>query len=101
MAPTLAAGDLLLVRRVDSPLASTDAGTEPAPGDLVIVKWPDQPLAVKRLLHREADGTWWVERDADRGIDSWSHGAVPAQGLRAVVLRRLWPRQPLGAGPCV
>ncbi len=84
MAPTLADGDLLLAR----------AASSARPGQVVVVDWRDgvHPLAVKRLLRADADG-WWVERDNPReGVDSWSAGAVPADGLLAVVLVRLWPR---------
>jgi hypothetical protein len=84
MAPTLAEGDLLLARTTRSA----------RPGQVVVVDWLDgtRPLSVKRLLRRDADG-WWVERDNPReGVDSWSVGAVPEDGLRAVVLVRLWPR---------
>ncbi len=83
MSPTLAPGDVLVV----STLAHPDAG------DLVLVKWADRPLAVKRLMRREASGGWWVERDSrTAGIDSFSHGEVPPDGLHAVVLARIWPR---------
>ena len=84
MLPTLADGDLLLAR----------ATTSARPGQVVVVDWRDgvRPVAVKRLLRRDGDG-WWVERDNPReGTDSWSAGAVPVDGLLAVVLLRLWPR---------
>ncbi len=84
MAPTLAEGDLLLARSARSA----------RPGQVVVVDWCDgvRPLSVKRLLRRDPQG-WWVERDNPReGVDSWSAGAVPPQGLHAVVLLRLWPR---------
>jgi hypothetical protein len=82
MTPTLREGDVLLV-----PL-----GDRARPGDVVIVAWPDRPLSVKRLLRREPDGGWWVERDGREGVDSWSIGAVPAAGLHGRVLLRCWPR---------
>ena len=60
---------------------------------MVVVTWRDhRPLSVKRLLRAEPDG-WWVERDNPaEGVDSWSAGTVPPDGLLAVVLLRLWPR---------
>lgn len=83
MAPTLRPGDVLVV----------EAGRLPDVGDLVVVRWPGQPVAVKRLLTRERDGGWFVERDSRTvGIDSLSHGPVPQEGLLATVLARLWPR---------
>jgi hypothetical protein len=83
MLPTLRSGDRLLVRY----------GAVPRPGSLVLVRFPGRPLAVKRLLRREPDGGWWVERDnPDEGVDSWALGAVADGDLPAVVLARLWPR---------
>ena len=82
MVPTLRDGDVLLVR----------LGADARPGEVVIVAWPDRPLSVKRLLRREPDGGWWVERDGREGVDSWSIGAVPRTGLRGTVLVRCWPR---------
>jgi hypothetical protein len=83
MHPTLRHGDLLLARRA----------SRARPGQVVVVTWRDhRPVAVKRLLRAEPDG-WWVERDNPaEGTDSWSAGAVPTDGLLAVVLLRLWPR---------
>ena len=91
MRPTLRDGDLLLVRG--------GRRAVPGPGRLVVVRWPGPlPVAVKRLVHREASG-WWVERDnPSEGVDSWSAGAVPQDGLLAVVLCRLWPRPGLLRG---
>jgi phage repressor protein C with HTH and peptisase S24 domain len=83
MLPTLRSGDRLVVRYDVVPRA----------GSLVLVRFPGRPLSVKRLLRREPDGGWWVERDnPDEGVDSWSLGAVPDGDLVAVVLCRLWPR---------
>lgn len=89
MAPTLAPGDVLLARRARTA----------SPGALVVVRWPeDRPVAVKRLVGRDPGG-WWVERDSPvEGVDSWSAGPVPADGLLAVVVARLWPR-PRRFGP--
>ena len=89
MEPTLHDGDVLLGRR------SSTAQL----GALVVVRWPgDRPISVKRLVARDRDG-WWVERDnASEGVDSWAVGAVPPEGLLAVVFARLWPR-PRRFGP--
>ena len=83
MQPTLADGDRLLVsyRRT------------PRPGEVVVVRLPDGVVAVKRLLHREPDGGWWVERDnPHEGVDSWSVGPVARGGLLGVAPWRVWPR---------
>jgi hypothetical protein len=83
MLPTLTEGDRLLVLY----------GGRPRPGSLVLVGLPERPVSVKRVLRREPDGGWWVERDnPGEGVDSWSLGAVPDSDLLAVVLLRLWPR---------
>jgi phage repressor protein C with HTH and peptisase S24 domain len=82
MLPTLAAGDLLLVRW----------GARVEPGRCVVVLLPGRPLSVKRATRREPGG-WWVERDSpSEGVDSWSLGAVPERDVLAVVVARLWPR---------
>ena len=82
MTPTLEEGDRLLVRY----------GARPRPGLLAIVRFADGVVAVKRLDHRSRDG-WWVVRDnAFQGRDSWSAGAIAEDGVRALVLLRLWPR---------
>lgn len=82
MLPTLRPGDLLLARRA----------SRARPRQVVVVTWRDhRPLSVKRLLRPDPAG-WWVERDNPaEGVDSWSAGAVPRDGLLAVVLVRLWP----------
>jgi phage repressor protein C with HTH and peptisase S24 domain len=83
MQPTLRNGDRILVHY----------GATPRPGDLVVVRLPDRPVSVKRLVRREPDGGWWVERDnPSEGVDSWAVGAVPEADLLAVVRARLWPR---------
>ena len=88
MEPTLHEGDRLLVLY----------GARARCGKLAIVRLPDdaaggpRPLAVKRVAHRDPDGSdgWWVERDNPReGLDSWAVGAIPADGIRARVLLRL------------
>ena len=86
MRPTLHEGDRLLVR-------DRARNGDPAPGDLVVVRLPGgRPEAVKRLLRREPDGGWWVERDNPaEGVDSWLVGAIPDGDLLGVVHARLWP----------
>jgi hypothetical protein len=83
MLPTLRPGDLLLARRA----------SRARPGQVVVVTWRDhRPVSVKRLLRADVGG-WWVERDNPaEGVDSWSAGPVPHDGLLAVVVLRLWPR---------
>jgi phage repressor protein C with HTH and peptisase S24 domain len=84
MAPTLAAGDVLLVRR----------GRRGAvPGRLAIVDLGGgRPPAVKRITARR-DGGWWVERDNPaEGVDSWLVGAIADTSVSAVVRARIWPR---------
>lgn len=86
MEPTLRAGDRLLVRY----------GVVPKPGQLAVVRLPGREgLSVKRVLRPDGAG-WWVERDNPvEGVDSWLVGAVPAEGVVAVVLGRVWPRPTL------
>jgi hypothetical protein len=87
MHPTLRDGDRLLVRR-------TKAGdAAPLPSALVVVRLPgDRPESVKRLLRRDPDGGWWVERDNPlEGVDSWQVGAIPEKDLLGVVIARIWP----------
>jgi peptidase S24-like protein len=82
MTPTLLEGDRLLVRY----------GATPVPGRLAVVRFADGVVAVKRLDHEASDG-WWVVRDnAFEGRDSWSGGAIAADGVLALVLLRLWPK---------
>jgi hypothetical protein len=81
MEPTLRDGDRLLVHY----------GGPVGVGRLVLLKLPERPLAVKRVVHRAADG-WWVERDNPLGgVDSWLLGAVPDADVLAIVVARLWP----------
>ena len=82
MTPTLREGDRLLVRY----------GATPVAGQLAVVRFADGVVAVKQLDHQSPDG-WWVVRDnAFEGRDSWSGGAIPEDGVLALVLARLWPR---------
>ena len=54
MAPTLRAGDRIMVRRTDTA----------ADGDVVLARFRSRPdlLVVKRVRRRDGDG-WWVEGD--------------------------------------
>lgn len=87
MAPTLRAGDRLLVsyrRRAD-------------PGDLVLARFADGTLAVKRAAERRTTRSggpgWWLLSDnPDVGVDSRHRGPVADDDLLAVVLCRVWPR---------
>ncbi len=88
MLPTLRDGDRLLVRW----------GAPARAGRLAVVRLPAAPgapplpVAVKRVVAADGVG-WWVERDNPaEGVDSWQVGAVPADGVLAVVRWRLWPR---------
>jgi phage repressor protein C with HTH and peptisase S24 domain len=82
MQPTLWDGDRLLVRY----------GAPPKLGGLAVVRLPDGVVAVKRVVRREPDGSWWVERDNPAvGVDSWSAGAIPDADVLARVVRRVWP----------
>src|SRR4051794_756297 len=88
MLPTLAEGDLLLVRGGPGTRRRARAGR------LAVVRLPGgRPVGVKRLGVRDAEG-WWVERDnALEGVDSWQLGAaVPDADVLGVVALRLWPR---------
>lgn len=81
MSPTLADGDVLLVR----------FGAPVRPGEVVLVCWPQRPgqLSVKRAECR-AGGGWRVRGDNPFGsTDSRTLG--PASVL-AVARHRLWPR---------
>jgi hypothetical protein len=88
MEPALHEGDRLLVLY----------GARPRRGKLAIVRLPNdaagapRPLAVKRLSRPDPEGGdgWWVERDNPmEGLDSWAVGAIPASGIRALVILRL------------
>lgn len=82
MEPTLHEGDRLLVRH----------GARPRVGRMAVVRLPDGVVAVKRVVRREPDGGWWVERDNPReGVDSWTVGAIPDEAVVARVVTRLWP----------
>ncbi len=80
MAPTLADGDVVLVRRGGSPCA----------GDLVVVSWTARPgqLSIKRAVRPDGDG-WFVVGDNERAsTDSRELGAAAVHG---VIRWRLWP----------
>jgi nickel-type superoxide dismutase maturation protease len=83
MAPTVRAGDRLLVRRV-RPHGAV------APGDVVLARFPARPdlLVVKRLRH-PVDGGHWVEGDNPLVTDdSRAFGSAVVVGK---VVARLWP----------
>ena len=87
MEPTLAAGDLLLVRYA-APVR---------PGALVLATFPDGTLAVKRAVERRTSRTgapaWWLLSDnPEEGVDSRHRGPVAEDQVSAVVRARLWPR---------
>ncbi len=80
MSPTLADGDVVLVR----------VGASVRSGDVVLVRWPSRPrqLSVKRAVRPSRDG-WEVRGDNPFGsTDSRQLG--PAQVI-AVARLRLWP----------
>jgi len=84
MSPTLADGDVLLVR----------GGGPGRVGDIAVVRLPGgRPRSVKRLARLDGDG-WWVERDNPReGVDSWTLGVpVPGADVLGIARARVWPR---------
>jgi nickel-type superoxide dismutase maturation protease len=81
MAPTLRAGDALLVRR----------GGRVRAGDVVVARFRSRPdlLVVKRAV-REQDKGWWVRGDNEFVTDdSRAYGVADVIGR---VLCRYWPR---------
>ena len=87
MHPTLRDGDLLLCRHVAPGAVQA--------GDVVVAVRPDRRdlTVVKRAVHRDERGGWWVEGDdGARSHDSWVFGPVPDDCVRAVVRARVWPR---------
>ena len=87
MEPALHDGDLLLCRHVAPGAVQA--------GDVVVAVRPDRRdlTVVKRAVHRDERGGWWVEGDdGARSHDSWVFGPVPDDCVRAVVVARLWPR---------
>jgi phage repressor protein C with HTH and peptisase S24 domain len=81
MAPTLRAGDALLVWRRG----------RPRPGAIVIARFRSRPdlLVVKRAV-RAQDGGWWVEGDNEFvADDSRAYGVADVIGQ---VVFRYWPR---------
>lgn len=90
MAPTLRAGDALLVRR---------GGRATRPGDVVVARFRSRPdlLVVKRAV-RAADGGWLVRGDNPLASDdSFRYGVADVLGR---VVLRYWPRPgPIPRGP--
>jgi nickel-type superoxide dismutase maturation protease len=81
MAPTLKAGDRILVRRT---------GTA-RPGDVVVATFRARPglLVVKRVARAEGDG-WWIVGDNPFGSDdSQAYGVADVIGR---VTFRWWPQ---------
>jgi phage repressor protein C with HTH and peptisase S24 domain len=81
MRPTLAGGDLVLVR----------LGARVRARDVVLVRWAARPgqLSVKRAMWPEGDG-WFVVGDNPAASTDSNH-LGPAEVL-GVVRWRLWPR---------
>lgn len=82
MAPALVDGDIVLVSR----------RVRPKQGDIVLVRWAARPqqLSVKRAVHDNGDGTWFVTGD-NTFASTDSRDLGPARVL-GVVTARLWPR---------
>jgi signal peptidase I len=87
MAPTLRAGDVLLVsyRR------------RPRPGDVVVARLPDGTVAVKRAAERRTTaaggpGWWLLSDDPAVGVDSRHRGAIADGAVLAVAVARVAPR---------
>jgi len=88
MSPTLADGDVVLVR----------VGAQARPSDVVLVRWSVRPaqLSVKRAVRPEGAG-WRVRGDNPFGsTDSRTLGPAEVVG---VIRGRLWPRPGRLAGP--
>jgi phage repressor protein C with HTH and peptisase S24 domain len=81
MAPTLADGDLVLVK-LAAPVR---------PDDLVLVRWPSRPdqLSVKRAAWAEPGGWFVVGDNVAASEDSNRLGPATVLG---VIRWRLWPR---------
>lgn len=81
MVPTLADGDLVLVK----------LSTEVRPGDVVLVRWASRPdqLSVKRAQWAEPGG-WYVSGDNPAG--STDSGTLGPATVLGVIRWRLWPR---------
>lgn len=90
MAPTLRAGDALLVRR---------GGRGVRPGDLVVARFRTRPdlLVIKRAVRTQPDGSWWVLSDNSLTADD-SRAYGPADVVGRVVCR-WWPRPGLFRRP--
>jgi phage repressor protein C with HTH and peptisase S24 domain len=87
MVPTLADGDIVLLR------SGRRTHRRARQGRIAVVRLsPDRPVSVKRLGIRDAGG-WWVERDNPaEGVDSWQLGRpVPDADIIGLVVLRVWP----------
>lgn len=90
MAPTLRAGDALLVRRTG----------RARPGQVVVVRFPGEAGLFVKRAQRQVAGGWWVVGDNPYGSDD-SARYGPAEIVGRVLLR-YWPRPgffPVGRGP--
>jgi phage repressor protein C with HTH and peptisase S24 domain len=81
MLPTLADGDLVLVR----------LGAAARPDDVVLVRWARRPeqLSIKRAMWAEGDGWFVVGDNVAASTDSNQLGPATVLG---VIRWRLWPR---------
>jgi phage repressor protein C with HTH and peptisase S24 domain len=62
-----------------------------APGDLVVVRLPGRPVGVKRVVRRVGHG-WWVEGDNPAAsTDSRTFGPVASDAVVGRVVLRYWP----------
>jgi len=93
MAPTLGAGDWLLV----DPAAYRDH--RPAVGDIVVAPDPREParLLVKRVAVVGADGSVELRGDAlDASTDSRAFGPLPSEAVMGRAWARYWPPRRVG-----
>lgn len=87
MAPTVEAGDRLVVRY----------SATIRPGALVLARFPDGLMVVKRAVERRTTRTgapaWWLlSEDPSVGVDSRHRGPIAESDVLATVIGRLWPR---------
>ena len=91
MAPSLSAGDRVLVDRW------THAQRLPRRGEIVLVEGPGGDLLVKRVVRVGPSGDVWVEGDnREASSDSRDFGPLSAGRVRGRVVWRYWPISRLG-----